>query len=71
MFYVVEIVSTKDGTAKAITEKATQDEAVMLLHQVLASAMTNQNAQSCVCLVVAANSAICATSTGPAAEKEG
>ena len=58
MFYVVEIVSTKDGTAKAVTEKATIDEAQMLFHQIFASTMANQNAQSCVCLVVAANGAI-------------
>ena len=52
MYYVIEIVSTKDGTAKAITEKPTQDEAVMLLHQVFSSAMANADANSCACLVV-------------------
>ena len=34
-FYVVEISTTAEGTAKAVTEKADFNEAKMLYHQIL------------------------------------
>jgi hypothetical protein len=40
-YFVTEITTTADGTAKAITEKNSVDEARMLFHQILASAYAN------------------------------
>lgn len=40
-YFVIEIETTADGTAKQITEKATIDEAKALYHQILASVYAN------------------------------
>lgn len=40
-YFVIEIETTADGTAKQITEKATIDEAKALYHHILASVYAN------------------------------
>lgn len=40
-YFVIEIETTAEGTAKQITEKATIDEAKALYHQILASVYAN------------------------------
>lgn len=40
-YFVFEIETTAEGTAKQITEKATIDEAKALYHQILASVYAN------------------------------
>lgn len=52
MFYLNQITTDKDGvTAKALFDYATQDEAVLVLHQVLASAMANQDVIHALCMI--------------------
>lgn len=58
MFYVIQISTTTEGVAKAITEQSTKDLATMEFHQVLASAMANANVSECVCMVVTSTGAI-------------
>lgn len=50
--FVVEIATTKDGTAKAITEKTNFIEAEMLFHQIMASMMANQDVSHGICTVI-------------------
>lgn len=52
MFYFIEIVTTTSGTAKAVWDKASLDEAVSAFHQTLASAMANENAVKALCLII-------------------
>ena len=40
-YFVIEIETTAEGTAKQITDKATLDEAKGLFHQILASVYAN------------------------------
>ena len=51
-FYVVEISTTAEGTAKAVTEKADFNEAKMLYHQILASMMANANVTTGICTII-------------------
>lgn len=55
MYYVVEVSTTENGTAKAVTEKETLDGAKMLFHQVMASIMANNKVESGLCVVLDAN----------------
>lgn len=52
MYYLIEISTTNEGVAKAIWDRETLDLATMQLHQTLASAMANENVQSCLCMVI-------------------
>ena len=52
MYYLVEITVANGTPAKAVWEKNTQDDALMQLHQTLASAMANPAAASCLCMVI-------------------
>ena len=52
MYIVIERAITAAGTAQQMTEKATWDESVMGLHQVMASAMANASVQSALCMVI-------------------
>ena len=52
MYYFIEIDETAGGIAKAITGKATLQEAEMQFHQTLASAMANSNVSSCMCMII-------------------
>ena len=52
MYYLIEKTVTTNGTAKAITDKASKDEALMVLHQTIASAMANATVSSCLCLII-------------------
>lgn len=45
MYFVVEVSKDKNGAiAKAVTEKETQDMAVMLFHQIMATMYANKDA---------------------------
>lgn len=52
MYYLIEITNTNSGIAKTITEKNSLNLATMNLHQVLASAMANENVVSCMCMII-------------------
>lgn len=52
MYIVIERAITTSGTAQQMIEKATWDEAVMALHQTMASAMANTSVQSALCMVI-------------------
>lgn len=58
MYYLIEITETNDGTAKAIWDKPTLNDATMQLHQILASAMANEAVGSCLCMVIDAHGAV-------------
>lgn len=51
-YFVIEL--TFDGTAyaKAITEKDTENDARMVLHQVMASAIANQNVKKAIVQII-------------------
>lgn len=51
-YFVIEV--TFDGTAyaKAITEIETEDDARMLLHQIMASAIANQKVKSAIVQII-------------------
>ena len=49
MYNLIEISKTQSATARAMTPKNTYDEAQMLLHQAIASAIANGNVISTVC----------------------
>lgn len=51
-WYVVEIATTAEGTAKAVTEKQDFNEAKMLYHQILASMMANTNVTEGICTIL-------------------
>ena len=51
-FYIVEISTTAEGTAKAVTEKEDFNEAKMLYHQILASMMANTNVTEGICTII-------------------
>ena len=52
MFYLIEISVSGGVPAKAVWDKSTQDEAIMQMHQTLASAMSNPSVTSCLCIVI-------------------
>lgn len=58
MYYFIEITTTTNGTAKAITEKSSLQEAEMQLHQTLASAMANPDVSSCVVMIIDSRGAV-------------
>lgn len=52
-YFVIEATSVNNGAiAKAITEKDTRDEALMVYHQTRASALANTNVTYSLCEVV-------------------
>lgn len=51
-YFVMEIETTADGTAKQITEKATIDEARGLFHQILASVYANNKITYALVMIV-------------------
>lgn len=52
-YFVIEASSvSNDAIAKAITEKDTKEEALMLFHQVRASALANPNMTYSLCEVI-------------------
>lgn len=51
-YFVVEISTANGATAKAVTEKATLDEAKMLFHQIMASAYANDNVTYALCMII-------------------
>jgi len=51
-YFVIEIETTADGTAKQITEKATIDEAKALYHQILASVYANKDITYALVMIV-------------------
>lgn len=52
MYNVIEISRTQSATARAMTPKATFDDALMVLHQAMASAIANGNVLSIVCEIM-------------------
>lgn len=52
LYYVVEISHTKQGIAKAVTEKPDLDGARMLYHQVLSSMLANENVTFGICTIL-------------------
>lgn len=52
-YFVIEATSVNNGAiAKAITEKDTRDEALMVYHQTRASALANTNVTYSLCEVI-------------------
>lgn len=51
-YFVLEVTTANGATAKAITEKATEKEAMMLYHQIMASALANDNVTYALCMVI-------------------
>ena len=51
-YYLIEIADTTDGVAKAITEKTTEDDVMMVYHQTLASARANKKCKSILAYVI-------------------
>lgn len=52
MFYLIEKTTTAAGTAKAIWDKPSLDAAVISLHQTMASAMANAEAQTALTMII-------------------
>ena len=52
MFYLIEVSDTTSGVAKAIYDKSTLDDATIQLHQTLASAMSSENVNSCLVMII-------------------
>jgi len=51
-YFVIEIETTAEGTAKQITDKATLDEAKGLFHQILASVYANNKITYALVMIV-------------------
>ena len=52
-YFVIEATSVNNGAiAKAITEKDTREEALMVYHQTRASALANSNVTYSLCEVI-------------------
>lgn len=51
-YYVLEITTANGATAKAVTEKASEKEAMMLYHQIMGSALANDNVTYALCMVI-------------------
>ena len=51
-YFVLEATTANGATAKAITEKATEKEAMMLYHQIMGSALANDNVTYALCMVI-------------------
>lgn len=51
-YFVLEIATVNGATAKAVTEKATLDEAKMLFHQIMASAYANDKVTYSLCMII-------------------
>ena len=51
-YYLNQITTDKEGiTAKSLFDYETFDEAVIVLHQVMASAMSNENVNHALCMI--------------------
>lgn len=51
-YFVLEVTTANGATAKAVTEKATEKEAMMLYHQIMGSALANDNVTYALCMVI-------------------
>lgn len=51
-YFVIEITFNGTAYAKAITEKDTEDDARMLLHQIMASAIANANTKKAIAQII-------------------
>ena len=51
-YFVLEIITTASGTAKAVTEKSTLKESYMLFHQIMSSALANPDVTFALCQVI-------------------
>lgn len=58
MYFLVEITTTADQTAKAVWEKSSLTEATMALFQGMASAMANLSVQTAMFMVIDKTGAI-------------
>ena len=54
-YFVVEAATSSAGTAKAVTEKASYNEASMLYHQTMASMLANESVTEGICTVIDQN----------------
>lgn len=54
-YFVIEITTTADGTAKAIHEKESEAAARMVYHQIKASAYANDKVTFALCQIVDEN----------------
>lgn len=57
-FFTIQISVADGQLATAITPKETKDEAIMVLHQILASAMANDKVTECTAIVTDLSGAI-------------
>ncbi len=51
-YFVIEITTANGATAKAITEKETEEEAWMAYHQIMASAYANSAVTYALCQII-------------------
>ncbi len=51
-YFVIEIVTADGATAKAITEKDTEEEAWMTYHQIMSSAYANSAVTYALCQII-------------------
>ena len=51
-YFVLEIETVNGATSSLITEKATEDEAKALFHQILSSAYANPNLTYAICQII-------------------
>ena len=58
MYYLIEKTVTTEGTAKAIWDKETETDALVGLHQTCASAMSNPDVTSCLCMIINESGAV-------------
>lgn len=58
MYSLIEIATTTSGTARSMTPKNDWDAALMSLHQAMASAIANANANGIVCEIMDDNGMI-------------
>ncbi len=54
-YFVLEITTANGATAKAVTEKNSENEAWMLYHQIMASAYSNEDVTYALCQIIDEN----------------
>ena len=51
-YFVIEVTFNGTAYAKAVTEKDTEDDARMLLHQIMASAIANEGIEKAIVQII-------------------
>lgn len=58
MYYLIEISTTSENTAKAIWDKNTLDDATIALHQSMAFGMSSENVLQILCMIINSTGAV-------------